>query len=104
MTEPFSELLSRARSDALQMKGQAVRSAAADPYPQFWQYAASLATRWADALCDYPLDWSVLGALREEARMKKDRAGIGLFAFCNGIESTYVSLRAASLLRVDETK
>ncbi|MCD6052346.1 MAG: hypothetical protein K0Q55_3764 [Verrucomicrobia bacterium] len=99
MSKDFNQTLLNARSHAMEMKTIAAHSAITDPYPEFWTYAADLATRWADALSTDLLDWGVLGSLREEARTERNRAGIWLFAFCNRIESTYQSLRENSFDR-----
>ncbi len=80
------------------MKSLAVDSLATDSHPLFWEYAASLASRWADALAGDPLDWAVLGTLREEAKLESRRGGVWLAAFCGGVESTYVALRGSGSL------
>jgi hypothetical protein len=97
MSDNFCQLLSQARSQANKMKEIAQSAAASDPHSNVWLYASSLVTRWSDALAAESLDWALLGALREEARSEKNRAGIWLHACCNGIERDYVALREASL-------
>ena len=101
MSDEFSNLLEAARSAANNYKAQAASSLASDQYPEFWRYAADITARWADALALQTLDWAVLGQLREEAKIEKNRAGIWLHAVCNSIEKDYVALREASFRTLD---
>jgi hypothetical protein len=97
MPDEFSKLLAAARAAANKSSTDASSALASDSYSEFWRYASSLTTRWSDALAAEPLDWALLGRLREEARLEKNRAGIWLHGCCNDIEHDYVALREASL-------
>lgn len=104
MADGYQLLILKMRSQAKEMKTMAADSLKSDAHPEFWIFATDLSTRWLEALEQEPVDWRVLGALREEARSEKHRAGVWLFTHCNAIERDYAALREASLLSLASDK